>query len=162
MARVGGAPASGGAFARSVPSTQPSLPPIDPEADRFIADQFASHPEARYRITQMAVVQEAALAEAASRMQRMQAELGPNPAANAADAASGAPRRRASPAASSAASSGVAPLPRRPRRSNRLGTRGLPNRNYAPQPAAFAPQYPPNTQPRHVSKVPAPASLAPP
>ncbi len=88
VARVGGN-ASGG-FSRSVPSTQPSLPPIDPEADRFIADQFASHPEARYRVTQMAVVQEAALAEAASRMQRMQAELEP-PAADAADATGRAP-----------------------------------------------------------------------
>ncbi len=75
VARVGGNAGGRGMFASSVPSTQPSLPPIDPEADRFIADQFASHPEARYRITQMAVVQEAALAEAASRMQKMQAEL---------------------------------------------------------------------------------------
>ncbi len=73
VARVGGA--AGGGFARSVPATQPSLPPIDPEADRFIADQFQSHPDARYRITQMAVVQEAALAEAANRIQRLQAEL---------------------------------------------------------------------------------------
>ena len=73
VARVGGA--AGGGFSRSVPSTQPSLPPIDQEADRFIADQFQSHPEARYRITQMAVVQEAALAEAANRIQRLQAEL---------------------------------------------------------------------------------------
>ncbi len=73
VARVGGA-ATGG-FARSVPSTQSSLPPIDPEADRFIADQFQSHPEARYRVTQMAVVQEAALAEAANRIHRLQAEL---------------------------------------------------------------------------------------
>ena len=73
IARVGGA-ASGG-FARSVPTTQPSLPPIDPEADRFIAEQFQTHPEARYRITQMAVVQEAALAEAANRIQRLQAQL---------------------------------------------------------------------------------------
>jgi hypothetical protein len=71
--RVGGA-AQGG-FARSVPSTQQPLPPIDPEADRFIAEQFQTHPEARYRITQMAVVQEAALAEAANRIQRLQAQL---------------------------------------------------------------------------------------
>jgi hypothetical protein len=73
VARVGGN--AGGGFSRSVPSTQPALPPIDPEADRFIAEQFQSHPEARYRITQMAVVQEAALAEAANRIQRLQADL---------------------------------------------------------------------------------------
>ncbi len=73
VARVGGNAAGG--FSRAVPTSQPALPPIDPEADRFIADQFASHPEARYRVTQMAVVQEAALAEAANRIQRLQAEL---------------------------------------------------------------------------------------
>ena len=73
VARVGGAPSGG--FGQSVPVTQPGLPPIDPEADRFIAQQFQTHPEARYRVTQMAVVQEAALVEAANRLQRMQAEL---------------------------------------------------------------------------------------
>ena len=72
VARVGGA-ATGGF--QSVPATQPGMAPIDPEADRFIAQQFQTHPEARYRITQMAVVQEAALAEAANRIQRLQAEL---------------------------------------------------------------------------------------
>ena len=73
VARVGGA-ASGG-FSGSVPASQPALAPIDPEADRYIAQQFQTHPEARYRITQMAVVQEAALAEAANRIQRLQSEL---------------------------------------------------------------------------------------
>ena len=73
VARVGGR-ATGG-FNQSVPATQPNLPPVDPETDRFIQQQFQSHPEAAYRITQMAVVQEAALTEAANRMQRMQAEL---------------------------------------------------------------------------------------
>lgn len=72
VARVGGAPT--GAWSR-VPQSQPGLPPIDPEADRYIAQQFQTHPEARYRITQMAVVQEAALTEAANRIQRLQAEL---------------------------------------------------------------------------------------
>ncbi len=73
VARVGGAEVGG--FARSVPSTVPALPPIDPEADQFIAQQFQAHPEARYRITQMAVVQEAALNEAANRLQALQAEV---------------------------------------------------------------------------------------
>ncbi len=71
VARVGGAASSFG----GMPQTQPALPPIDPEADRYIAQQFQTHPEARYRITQMAVVQEAALTEAANRIQRLQAEL---------------------------------------------------------------------------------------
>lgn len=73
VARVGGN-AQGG-FSRSVPATTQSLPPIDPEADRFIAEQFQSHPEARYRVTQMAVVQEAALAEAGNRIQQLQQAL---------------------------------------------------------------------------------------
>ena len=72
VARVGGA--ANGGFG-SVPNSQPALAPIDPEADRYIAQQFQTHPEARYRITQLAVVQEAALGEAASRIQRLQAEL---------------------------------------------------------------------------------------
>ena len=74
IARVGGAAPQQGAWGSgaSVPATQPQLPPVDPEADRFIADQFASHPEARYRITQMAFVQEAALAEAQNRLRQLE------------------------------------------------------------------------------------------
>ncbi len=51
------------------------LPPIDPDADRLIADLFSRHPEARYRITQMAFVQEHALVEAQNRINRLQWEL---------------------------------------------------------------------------------------
>ena len=63
--RVGGGP-TGGA---------PPLPPIDREADALIADLFARTPEARYRITQTAFVQEHALAEAQNRIQRLEWEL---------------------------------------------------------------------------------------
>jgi len=73
IARVGGAQQSG--FSGSVPATQTALPPIDPEADRFIADQFNTNPQARYRITQMAFVQEAALAEAQNRIKRLEYDL---------------------------------------------------------------------------------------
>jgi len=73
VARVGGAaPASGFAGGAQSP---PALPPIDREADQFIGQQFEQNPEARYRITQMAFVQEAALAEAQNRMRRMEWEL---------------------------------------------------------------------------------------
>lgn len=72
VARVSGAPQGG--FG-SVPSTRPNLPPIDPEADNFIAQEFQKYPEARYRITQMAVVQEAALVEAQNRIQQLQFQL---------------------------------------------------------------------------------------
>lgn len=53
----------------------PSLPPVDAEADRLIADLFARYPEARYRITQTAFVQEAALVEANNRIQRLEWEV---------------------------------------------------------------------------------------
>lgn len=51
---------------------RPTLPPVDPEADRFIVDLFTRFPEARYRITQTAFVQEAALIEANNRIQRLE------------------------------------------------------------------------------------------
>jgi hypothetical protein len=76
ISRVGGAPAASGGFG-SVPSTVPSpaLPPIDRDADALIADLFGRYPEARYRLTQLAFVQEHALAEAQNRMKAMDAEL---------------------------------------------------------------------------------------
>ncbi|HZF76720.1 MAG TPA: DUF2076 family protein [Acetobacteraceae bacterium] len=81
--RVGGAnrmaarPASpwgalGGGSAQ--PAQQP-LPPVDPEADRLIGDLFARHPEARYRLTQTAFVQEAALVEMQNRIQQLEWEV---------------------------------------------------------------------------------------
>ncbi len=76
IARVGGQPqGQGGGFGASVPATTQALPPIDPEADRFIGENLTRFPEARYRITQMAVVQEAALAEAQNRIKRLEWEL---------------------------------------------------------------------------------------
>ena len=82
IARVAGAPQGapqGGSFiggpSGSVPQSQPALPPIDREADAFIAQQFQQYPEARYRITQTALVQEAAFAEAQNRIRRLEWEL---------------------------------------------------------------------------------------
>ncbi len=75
IARVGGAPQSGGFMGGSVPASQPNLPPIDRDADAFIGQQFQQYPEARYRITQTAVVTEAALAEAQNRIKRLEWEL---------------------------------------------------------------------------------------
>jgi hypothetical protein len=59
----------------SVPGTAPPLPPIDREADALIADLFNRYPEARYRLTQTAFVQEHALAEAQNRIKRLEWEL---------------------------------------------------------------------------------------
>ncbi len=77
IGRVAGQPQSGGFMAApgSVPQAQPPLPPIDAEADAFIAQQFQQYPQARYRITQTALVQEAAFAEAQNRIRRLEWEL---------------------------------------------------------------------------------------
>ena len=77
IARVGGASAPSGVWGggSSVPATTPALPPIDREADAYIADQFNQHPDARYRLTQLAFVQEHALAEAQNRIKQMEGAL---------------------------------------------------------------------------------------
>ncbi|MXV36079.1 MULTISPECIES: DUF2076 domain-containing protein [unclassified Saccharibacter] len=69
IARVGGGQGSGGTPAAG------NLPAIDPEADRFIAENFQQYPEARYRVTQLAVVQEAALAQAQNRIRELEMQL---------------------------------------------------------------------------------------
>ena len=71
IARVGGAPAGGGG---SVPATT-ALPPIDREADGLIADLFTRYPEARYRLTQTAFVQEHAVMEAQNQISQLQWQL---------------------------------------------------------------------------------------
>ncbi|WP_135467780.1 DUF2076 domain-containing protein [Crenalkalicoccus roseus] len=78
--RVAGASAparAAGPWGGSVPSTQarPPLPPVDPEADALIADLFSRYPEARYRLTQTAFVQEHALTQAQNRIQELEWEL---------------------------------------------------------------------------------------
>ena len=77
IARVGGGqPQAQPAFGGSVPATTtPALPPVDPEADRLIGDLLNRYPDARYRITQLAFVQEHALAEAQNRIQRLEWEV---------------------------------------------------------------------------------------
>lgn len=75
IGRVGGSQVTPGGPASSVPATQPALPPVDREADAFIAEQFQRYPEARYRITQLAFVQEHALVEAQNRIKRLEWEV---------------------------------------------------------------------------------------
>ncbi len=64
-----------GPWGAAAPAQKPNLPPMDPEADRLIAELFARHPEARYRMTQNAFVQEAALIEATNRIQQLEWEV---------------------------------------------------------------------------------------
>src|SRR5580704_16001202 len=74
IARVGGAPApSGFAAGGSVPAT--ALPPVDRDADALIGQMFQRYPEAQYRMTQLAFVQEQGLIQAQSRISEMEAEL---------------------------------------------------------------------------------------
>jgi uncharacterized protein len=77
IARVGGAPApSGFAQTGSVPATQTApLPPVDPEANALIAQMFQRYPEAAYRMTQLAFVQEQGLIQAQNHIAEMEAEL---------------------------------------------------------------------------------------
>jgi hypothetical protein len=77
IARVGGAAQQGQSpWGGSVPATtQPALPPVDREADGFIGELLNRYPEARYRLTQLAFVQEHALAEAQNRIQLLEADL---------------------------------------------------------------------------------------
>jgi hypothetical protein len=77
IARVGGGQSvAQPSFGGSVPATTaPPLPPVDPEADRLIGDLLNRYPGARYRMTQLAFVQEHALTEAQNRIQRLEWEL---------------------------------------------------------------------------------------
>ncbi len=74
--RVGGRPAAPASFAGSVPAVgTPNLPPVDPAADALLAELFQRYPEARYRMTQLAFVQEHALAEASNQINALQSQL---------------------------------------------------------------------------------------
>ena len=73
--RAAGAQPGGGMAVPMGQAAAPPLPPVDPEADALIGQLLAGYPEARYRITQMAFVQEHALVEAQNRLQRLEWEL---------------------------------------------------------------------------------------
>ena len=75
ITRVGGTPAHTGSFAGAVPATAAAMPPVDRDADMLIGNLLGQYPEARYRLTQLAVVQEQALTQAQTRINQLQAEL---------------------------------------------------------------------------------------
>ena len=76
VARVGGAPVQPAFGQSSVPATQsPPLPPVDVEANGLIQQMFQRYPEASYRMTQLAYVQEQGLIGAQNRIQQLEAQM---------------------------------------------------------------------------------------
>ncbi|MDR3534112.1 MAG: DUF2076 domain-containing protein [Rhodopila sp.] len=149
IARVGGANQPSGFTAGSVPATQPALPPIDRDADTFIGQAFAQYPEARYRITQLAFVQEHALVEAQNRIQRLEWELqqAQQAAQQAQQAAQQAGPRSGGGFLGGLFGGGSRPQPAPPQGDPRWGGQaGQPQQPYYPQSAPPPPQYPPNYQ----------------
>ncbi len=146
IARVGGAQQRSSFSAGSVPATQPALPPIDRDADNLIAQAFTQYPEARYRVTQLAFVQEHALVEAQNRIQRLEWEL-----QQAQQAAQQAQQSGAPPTGggffSGLFGGGSRPQAAPQQGDPRWGNQGgQPQQPYYQQPAPPPPQYPPNYQ----------------
>lgn len=83
VTRVAGASATpaqaSGPWGGRVPQTgaaaAPALPPVDREADALIGELFTRYPEAKFRLTQTAFVQEHALVAAQNRIQELEWEL---------------------------------------------------------------------------------------
>jgi hypothetical protein len=148
IARVGGGPQQQSSFgAGSVPATQPALPPVDREADAYIGQAFNQYPEARYRITQLAFVQEHALVEAQNRIQRLEWEL--QQAQQAAQQAQQAGAKPGGGGFFSGLFGGGAARPQAapPQGDPRWGNQGgQPQQPYYQQAAPPPPQYPPNYQ----------------
>ncbi len=119
-----------------------SLPPVEPMADQLIADLFTRHPEARYRMTQTAFVQEAALAQAQARIQQLQAAL--EQAQRTAQAAQNAPAKSGGGFFGGLFGGGqpAAPAPV-PQQGNPWGQPVQPQFAPQPQPYPQQPAYPP-------------------
>ena len=73
--RSSGGPSPWAGQQQQAAPARPPLPPVDRDADGLILELFNKHPEARYRVTQTAFVQEHALAEAQNRIQQLEYEL---------------------------------------------------------------------------------------
>ena len=145
IARVAGSPQGGGFLGGpggSVPQSQPALPPLDRDADAFIAQQFQQYPEARYRITQTALVQEAAFAEAQNRIRRLEWELQQTQHA----AQQAAPQQQKG-FFSSLFGGGGAGQGQQQGRGGFGGQPGYGGQQFQPTSAPPQPQYPPNYQP---------------
>lgn len=156
ISRVSGgaqAPATQGAFGGSVPATtQPALPPVDREADVLIGDLLQRYPEARYRLTQTAFVQEQALIESQNRIKRLEWEVqqAQQAAQQAVQQAQQAGPRQGGGFLSGLFGGGNRNQPPPPGGPGPWG-QGGPQQGYQqpsyPQSAPPPPQYPPNYQP---------------
>jgi hypothetical protein len=152
IGRVGGGSPQSGFATGSVPATQQALPPIDRDADAFIGQAFTQYPEARYRITQLAFVQEHALVEAQNRIKRLEWELEQTRGALQ-QAQQAAARPGAAPSGGGGFFSGLFGGGARqqqggpPPGSGPWNQGGQPQQQgYYPQSAPPPPQYPPNYQ----------------
>jgi hypothetical protein len=136
IAGAGPAPAAAGPWG-SVPQTEARqpLPPVDPMADQHIAQLFQQYPEARYRLTQTAFVQEAALVEAQNRIRQLEWER--DQARAQAQQAQQQPAQRQGGGFFGGLFGGG--QPQRPPQGN------MPPQGYAPPPQ---PQYPPGYNPQ--------------
>ena len=137
ITRVSGAAQPGGnPWGGSVPATpQPALPPVDRDADALIGEMLNRYPEARYRLTQLAFVQEHALAEAQNRLQQMEAALQ--------QARQAAQQAAAQPQQGGGFFSGLFGAGQRPAPPPQPG----PAWNQGAPPPQAAPQYAPGSQP---------------
>lgn len=141
IARVAGSQQGGGFVGGSVPQSTPALPPIDRDADSFIGQQFQQYPDARYRITQTALVQEAAFAEAQNQIRRLQWEL-----EQTRHAMQNAPQQsQQQKGFFSSLFGGGAPQPQRP--GGPMGGQQGYGGGFQPTSPPPQPQYPPNYQP---------------
>jgi len=153
IARVSGAPGAPSVSGGSVPPTQPALPPVDRDADALIGQLLQKYPEARYRITQLAFVQEHALTEAQNRIQRLDWELQQSKQAlqQAQQAGQGAPSGQGSGSGggffSGLFGGGNRQQSAPPPPGGAWNQGGQPQQPSYAQSAPPPPQYPPNYQP---------------
>ncbi len=140
IGRTGGRPATSGFAAGSVPPAGgPELPPVDPQADALIGELFVRYPEARYRLTQLAFIQEHALASASSQIAQLKQQIQQMQQPQQAAPAQGSPWGQ--PAQAQLQSRGLF--------SGLFGGgQPAPQPQYAPAPPPqYAPQYAPGYQP---------------
>jgi hypothetical protein len=131
----------------SVPAAAPALPPVDREADNYIGQLFQQYPDARYRLTQTAFVQEHALVEAQNRIKRLEWELDQTRQALQQAQAQAQQGSKSSGGFLGGLFGGGSQNRAAPPQGAPVWNQGAAPPQYAPQAAPPPPQYPPNYQP---------------